>query len=113
VPLAVVRDLVKEYRTPRRQTGFLGGLRTLVTREVVVTRALDGIRFEMVEGEFVGYIGPNGAGKPTTIKILTGVLVPTRGAVTVLGRVPWCERERNALAIGVVFGQRTHRWTCR
>ncbi|HLZ08678.1 MAG TPA: ATP-binding cassette domain-containing protein, partial [Chloroflexota bacterium] len=58
----------------------------------------------------VGYIGPNGAGKSTTIKMLTGILVPTSGQVTVVGIAPWENRERNAMNIGVVFGQRTQLW---
>src|SRR5262249_324058 len=57
-----------------------------------------------------GYIGLNGAGKSTTIKILTGILVPTSGSVSVLGRDPHRERVANAADIGVVFGQRTQLW---
>jgi ABC-2 type transport system ATP-binding protein len=110
VPVVRVRDLVKEFRTPRRQPGVLGGLRTLFTREQVVTRAVDGISFDVDEGEIVGYLGPNGAGKSTTIKVLTGILVPTAGEVEVAGLVPWRQRERNALNIGVVFGQRSQLW---
>ncbi len=110
VPIIRVENLVKEFRTPKRQEGFLGGLRTLVTRQQTITRAVDGVSFDVAEGELVGYIGPNGAGKSTTIKMLTGILVPSDGEVEVAGFVPWREREPYALQIGVVFGQRSQLW---
>jgi ABC-2 type transport system ATP-binding protein len=62
------------------------------------------------EGEIVGFIGPNGAGKSTTIKMMTGVLEPTDGKILVNGRIPFKNRQRNAMDIGVVFGQRTQLW---
>ncbi|MGA8116441.1 MAG: ATP-binding cassette domain-containing protein [Actinocatenispora sp.] len=105
-----VSGLVKEFRRPKRFTGPLGGLRTLLTRQYVRTVAVDDIGFSIDEGEIVGYLGPNGAGKSTTIKILTGILRPTAGQVTVDGIVPWRQRERNARNIGVVFGQRSQLW---
>jgi ABC-2 type transport system ATP-binding protein len=108
--IIAVRDLVKEFRTPKRAPGLLGAVRTLFTTEQRVTRAVDGVSFDVEEGEFVGYLGRNGAGKSTTIKCLTGILVPTSGDVLVDGIVPWRERERNALNIGVVFGQRSQLW---
>lgn len=49
------------------------------------TRAVDGISFEVKEGEFFGFLGPNGAGKSTTIKVLTTLLRKTSGLVTVAG----------------------------
>ncbi|MCH5351995.1 MAG: ATP-binding cassette domain-containing protein, partial [Acutalibacter sp.] len=49
----------------------------------------------------------NGAGKSTTLKMLSGVLIPTSGTVTVGGIVPYKERKENAKHIGVVFGQRS------
>jgi ABC-2 type transport system ATP-binding protein len=49
------------------------------------TRALDGISFNVGEGEFFGFLGPNGAGKSTTIKILTTLLRKTSGRVSVVG----------------------------
>ena len=105
-----VSSVTKEFRTPKRQTGFLGSLRTLVTRDYIVKHAVADISFAVEEGELLGYLGPNGAGKSTTIKLLTGILVPTSGQVTVAGQVPWRQREQNALNIGVVFGQRSQLW---
>ncbi len=58
----------------------------------------------------VGYIGANGAGKSTTIKMLTGILTPTGGEVTVGGLVPWRQRRQYTRHIGAVFGQRTQLW---
>ncbi len=48
--------------------------------------------FTIEAGELVGYLGPNGVGKLTTIKMLTGILVPTSGEVDIDGRVPWKDR---------------------
>lgn len=76
-------------------------------RTVVAVDALD-LRVE--PGEAVGYIGANGAGKSTTIKMLTGILVPTRGTVTTCGLRPVPDRRRLAREVGVVFGQRTQLW---
>jgi ABC-2 type transport system ATP-binding protein len=110
MPLIHVENVVKEFRTPKRQPGLLGGLHTLFTRECTVKRAVDSVSFSVDEGELIGYIGPNGAGKSTTIKMLTGILTPTTGTVEVAGLVPWRRREQNALNIGVVFGQRSQLW---
>jgi len=49
------------------------------------TRAVDGISFNVDEGQFFGFLGPNGAGKSTTIKILTTLLRKTSGSATVAG----------------------------
>ncbi len=79
-------------------------------REKQIVEALKGVSFEVERGELVGYIGPNGAGKSTTVKILSGILTPEGGEVTVGGRVPWQERRNHVKHIGVVFGQRSQLW---
>ena len=109
-PVIRVENLVKEFRRPRKQEGRFGTIRTLFTRQFDSVRAVDQVSFAIEPGELVGYIGPNGAGKSTTIKMMTGILVPTSGTVEVGGLVPWRERERNAMQIGVVFGQRSQLW---
>lgn len=58
----------------------------------------------------MGFIGKNGAGKSTTIKMLSGILQPTSGNVTVGGIKPFEQRMENAKQIGVVFGQKTQLW---
>jgi ABC-2 type transport system ATP-binding protein len=68
------------------------------------------VSFDIRPGEFVGYIGPNGAGKSTTVKMLTGILHPTSGDVSVNGLSPQRQRQQLAYQIGVVFGQRTQLW---
>ncbi len=106
----VVENLVKTFEVAERQAGMWGAVRGLVHRTHRTVRALDGISFELMPGELVGYIGPNGAGKSTTVKTLAGILVPTSGRCEVLGRVPWRERKAHVQQIGVVFGQRTQLW---
>jgi ABC-2 type transport system ATP-binding protein len=109
-PLIEVKDLTKEFRTFRRREGVLGALQNLFVREYVTVRAVDHVSFAIERGEMVGYIGANGAGKSTTIKVLTGILVPTSGRVVSNGFVPYRERRRYTKHIGVVFGQRTQLW---
>lgn len=105
-----VSHLCKTYRIARRDAGLLQAFKALGRREVHEVRALDDVSFTIPDGEIVGYIGPNGAGKSSTIKILSGILVPDGGTCIVDGRVPWKERKRHAAQIGVVFGQRSQLW---
>jgi ABC-2 type transport system ATP-binding protein len=72
--------------------------------------AVDDLTVRIEPGEAVGYIGANGAGKSTTIKMLTGILVPTAGTVTTCGLRPVKDRRRLARQVGVVFGQRSQLW---
>jgi ABC-2 type transport system ATP-binding protein len=81
-----------------------------VRRQTRVVRAVDGITASIMAGEAVGYIGANGAGKSTTIKMLTGILVPTSGRVRTCGYNPVPQRRLLAREIGVVFGQRSQLW---
>ncbi|SER30500.1 ABC transporter ATP-binding protein [Microlunatus flavus] len=72
--------------------------------------AVDGLSVRVGAGEAVGYIGANGAGKSTTIKMLVGILVPTRGSVRTCGLRPVQDRRRLVRRVGVVFGQRSQLW---
>ncbi|WP_394581403.1 ABC transporter ATP-binding protein [Cytobacillus firmus] len=110
MPIIEVEDLMKDFMIAKRETGFLGAVKSLVKREHIKKEAVKDISFSINEGEMVGYIGPNGAGKSTTIKMLTGILVPTSGSVKVNGIIPYENRQENAKNIGVVFGQRTQLW---
>ncbi len=49
------------------------------------TKAVDGLHLEISEGEFFGFLGPNGAGKTTTIRMLTGIIEPDTGEITIAG----------------------------
>lgn len=64
-------------------------------------RAVDGVSFEVVEGEFFGILGPNGAGKTTTLEIAEGLLAPDSGTVRLLGQSPWPRNEALLPRIGV------------
>ncbi|MET8776565.1 ATP-binding cassette domain-containing protein [Nocardia sp. NPDC050713] len=72
--------------------------------------AVDRMTFRIERGAAVGYIGANGAGKSTTIKMLTGILVPSSGRVRTCGLEPVRQRRELAGRIGVVFGQRSQLW---
>src|SRR5437870_10910168 len=57
-----------------------------LTRLCGGVRAVDAIDLRVERGTFYGFLGPNGAGKSTTIKMLTGLLAPSRGQILVLGK---------------------------
>src|SRR5688572_18610733 len=99
------QDLRKNYTRNIKEPGLLGAFRGIFASRKSVHEAVKGISFQINEGEAGGLIGENGAGKSTTVKMLTGILVPSAGQVRVLGYHPSKERQKLALQIGVVFGQ--------
>lgn len=104
------RNLSKVYKIPQKEPGVSGALKAVFRPRFKERLAVKDVSFIIQPGEIVRYIGVNGAGKSTTIKMLTGILVPSGGEVSVLGRDPHRDRVANARDIGVVFGQRTQLW---
>jgi len=103
-------QLTKTFVSREKQPGLRGSVRGLLRPAYREVRAVKGITFAVEGGERVAFIGPNGAGKSTTIKMLVGILHPNSGAVQVLGRTPWQERQTLAYEIGTVFGQKSQLW---
>ena len=105
-----VNNLSKTFKKPIRDEGLRGMIKGLFSRKYEEVRAVDGISFDIEEGEIVGYIGANGAGKSTTIKMMCGILHPTEGSVTVDGLDFEKNRQKINKRMGVVFGQKTQLW---
>ena len=109
-----VQDLCKDYVQRHKDPGLKGALKGLVKREHKIIHAVRDLSFHIDEGEIVGFIGPNGAGKSTTIKMMSGILTPTKGSVLIDGRDISKYRKEVVRNIGVVFGQRTQlNWDLR
>ncbi len=99
--------LTKAFRAKIKEPGLSGSFRAIrhpQYREIV---AVDGIDLEVERGEMLAFLGPNGAGKSTTIKMLTGILTPTSGSMTVAGLTPGKDQRALAYRIGSVFGQKS------
>lgn len=105
-----VSNLSKEFKINRKYEGLTGAVKSFFSHEYTIKKAVDGIDFKIDKGDMVGYIGLNGAGKSTTIKMLTGLMVPTSGKCVVNGMVPYESRKEYTKDIGVVFGNRTQLW---
>ena len=106
-----VQDLSKSFRVRQKEKGMRGSIKAIISPRTEEIKAVDGISFEVDEGEMLAFIGPNGAGKSTTIKMLTGILYPDGGSVEVMGLDPTKKRKRLAYQIGTVFGQKEQLWT--
>ena len=105
-----LKKVDKEFKVLNRHEGLKGSFQDLFSRDYKIIKAVNDVSMNIKPGEIVGYLGPNGAGKSTTIKMMTGVLQPTRGEILVNGKVPYKNRTANAQNIGVVFGQRSQLW---
>jgi len=101
-----VDNLVKYYRVHHKDPGLRGSLHSLFRRQYETVKAVDGISFDIEQGEIVGFLGPNGAGKTTTLKCLSGLLYPTGGSVTVLGFTPHKREKAYLKQFTFVMGQR-------
>ena len=94
--LIEVKNVEKKYKIYKQKAGVKNVLKNLFCPEVLIKTAVSDLSFTIEKGEAVGLIGENGAGKSTTIKMLSGVLFPTAGEITVSGIVPYKNRIENA-----------------
>jgi len=88
-PLVRFRDVRKRFRLRNRSDSLRDAVARVFRRRERVEPfwALDGVSFDVAEGEVLGLVGPNGAGKSTSLLLAAGVYEPDGGAVEVGGRV--------------------------
>jgi ABC-2 type transport system ATP-binding protein len=105
-PAISVKNLSRQFRVPTREAGLRAALGSFFHRTYHTVHAVEDISFEIQPGEVVGFLGPNGAGKTTTLKMLSGLLHPSGGEVSVLGHQPF-RRSREFLSrMTLVMGNR-------
>src|SRR3989339_738990 len=105
-----VTKLKKYYKVHQKEPGLSGSIKSLFNRKYYDVKAVDDVSFEIAEGELVGFIGPNGAGKTTTLKVLSGLLYPTSGQISVLGFEPWKRDHKYLKQMSLVMGQKNQLW---
>src|SRR3989339_1007785 len=110
MPVISVKNLQKHYQVHQKEPGLMGSIKSLWHREYETVKAVDDISFEIEQGELIGFIGPNGAGKTTTLKVLSGLLYPTSGEVSVLGYTPYERKPAFQKQFSLVMGQKNQLW---
>ncbi len=105
-----VKELNKTFKTRIKNDGKRNKFFNFIKPSYKNITAVNNISFEVDKGELLAFIGPNGAGKSTTIKILTGIMYPTSGRISVLGLNPSADRKKLSFRIGSVFGQKSQLW---
>ena len=100
------KNIYKEYKYKVKDDNK-GFLYNLFNEQEKTVKAINNISLDIEEGETIAFIGPNGAGKSTMIKMLTGIIYPTKGEIQVCGLTPIKDRNELAYKIGTIFGQRS------
>lgn len=108
--LIIVDRLSKDFEVNHRPQGVVGTISSLFSPIKKTIHALKDVSFNIQKGELVGFIGPNGAGKTTALKVLSGLLYPSSGFVSVKGYNPWDKNEKFLKQIALVMGQKNQLW---
>jgi ABC-2 type transport system ATP-binding protein len=105
-----VSNLSKTFKVHKKQAGLVNSIKSLIWREWIKKEALKSATFNIQPGELVGLVGANGAGKTTLVKILSGIIHPSGGDVSVLGFKPWERKNEFRKQISLIMGQKAQLW---
>lgn len=106
----IIRNLTKTYTTFEKEEGLKGSIKALIKKKVIEKEAINNFDLEIEKGEFIGLIGQNGAGKTTLIKMLTGIIQPSNGEISVFGFKPHELKDEFKKIYSVVMGQKSQLW---
>lgn len=105
-----VSGLSKTFPIYQKEPGLAGSLKGLFHRKSVTKYALKNVNLKAHPGEILGLIGANGAGKTTLVKILSGIIHPTAGEVSVIGFKPWERSNHYRKQMSLIMGQKNQVW---
>lgn len=106
MPIIDVHQLTKSYPVAIKEPGLKATLKHFFRRTYRQIEAVKQVSFSIEPGEVVGFLGPNGAGKTTTLKMLTGLIHPSAGQVSVAGHRPFARSPQFLNQITLVMGQK-------
>ena len=106
----ITKNLTKTYITFEKEEGLKGSIKSLFKKKIIEKEAVSNFDLEIEKGEFIGLIGQNGAGKTTLIKMLTGIIHPTQGEISVFGYKPYKLKDEFKKTYSVVMGQKSQLW---
>jgi ABC-2 type transport system ATP-binding protein len=101
------KNLNKMYTRFEKEEGLRGSIKSLFKRKKISKSAVDDFNLDINKGDFIGLIGPNGAGKTTLMKMLTGIISPTSGEISVLGYIPGELKNAYKKQFAIVMGQKS------
>jgi len=101
-----VRNLYKSFNISSKVPGLKGTIKHFFKRETKSLKVINDISFEIKEGEIVGFLGANGAGKTTILKMLCGLIYPSKGSILVSGHLPFRRKENFLKKITLIMGQK-------
>lgn len=105
-----VENLNKNFYVHKKEPGLKGSIASLFNRKYTKKEALKDFNLTIEEGEIIGLIGSNGAGKTTLTKILSGIIHPSSGSVSVLGFNPWDKPNEYRKQMALIMGQKAQLW---
>jgi ABC-2 type transport system ATP-binding protein len=103
-------QLSREYKTYRRFEGGWNAVKGFFRRQSETKVALKPTTLRIDQGQIVGLVGANGAGKTTLLKILSGLIYPSSGEVSVLGYKPFERKSAFLRQISILLGQKAQLW---
>ena len=88
-----VKDLSKSFNISSKEEGLKGTIKHFFNRKTKSIKVIKDISFEIKDREIVGFLGANGAGKTTILKMLCGLIYPSKGSISVSGYLPFRRKE--------------------
>lgn len=104
--IVIVENLSKTYPVAVKEPGMKGTFNHFFRRTYRQIQAVQNVSFYIDTGEIVGFLGANGAGKTTTLKMLTGLIHPSDGKVSVAGYTPFQRKPQFLQKTSLVMGQK-------